>query len=172
VRTAGVVKIHKLLYYCQGWHLAWFGEPLFHQEVAAWVNGPVVADLWHDEDKGRDTPSAIELDETKLSTIDFVVSRYGHLTGKQLIRLTHEEAPWRDVSEQADSFTNDTISSHALQQFFATDDDDAIGNTTFLSAVADPEFRMLVTSAVESPPEGTADDPEEILSRLRALSRR
>ena len=170
--TAGSVKVHKLLYYCQGWHLAWFGEPLFREEVAAWLNGPVVADLWHDEDKSRDAPTASELDDTMLSTVEFVVSQYGHLTGKQLIRLTHEETPWREVSERTDSFSSDLISPEALKRFFATDDDDASGNAVYQAAISDPAFRDLVRVAVENPPDGKADDPEEVLSRLRSLSPR
>jgi Protein of unknown function (DUF4065) len=46
---AGDVKIHKLAYYCQGWHVAWTGEPMFREAVEAWTNGPVVAhgsQLW------------------------------------------------------------------------------------------------------------------------------
>ena len=40
----GDVKLHKLLYYAQGWHLARTGRPLFPEAVEAWTDGPVVAD--------------------------------------------------------------------------------------------------------------------------------
>jgi hypothetical protein len=36
---AGDVKIHKLLYYVQGHHLAWHGRPAFTETIEAWVNG-------------------------------------------------------------------------------------------------------------------------------------
>ncbi len=39
-------KLHKLLYYCQGHHLAHFEEPLFTEPVMAWDVGPVVAKVW------------------------------------------------------------------------------------------------------------------------------
>jgi uncharacterized phage-associated protein len=42
----GAVKLHKLLYYCQGHHLARFGEPLFADTISAWDMGPVVGTLW------------------------------------------------------------------------------------------------------------------------------
>jgi uncharacterized phage-associated protein len=29
-------KLHKLLYYCQGHHLAHFGKPLFSDTISAW----------------------------------------------------------------------------------------------------------------------------------------
>lgn len=36
------MKLQKLLYYSQGWSLAWDGQPLFTDEIAAWANGPVI----------------------------------------------------------------------------------------------------------------------------------
>ena len=36
-------KLHKLLYHCQGHHLAHFSEPLVAEAVMAWDMGPVVA---------------------------------------------------------------------------------------------------------------------------------
>src|SRR5688500_5047510 len=34
------VKLQKLLYYAQGWLLAWYREPLFTDAVEAWAWGP------------------------------------------------------------------------------------------------------------------------------------
>jgi uncharacterized phage-associated protein len=45
----GSVKLHKLLYYCQGHHLATFGEPLFSETISARDMGPVVGTLWREE---------------------------------------------------------------------------------------------------------------------------
>lgn len=36
------MKLQKLVYYCQAWHLAWSDEPLFRESIEAWANGPVV----------------------------------------------------------------------------------------------------------------------------------
>ena len=94
----GVVKVHKLLYYCQAWHVVSTGEPLFTEDIQAWANGPVVADFWHDEDKHRNPPPARSLDSEGLATIAYVITRYGHLSGADLIRLTHNEAPRLDAS--------------------------------------------------------------------------
>ncbi len=52
-----------------------------------------------------------------------VASRYGHLSGKDLIKLTHSEDPWRDLSE-SDEDTGDpraVITHDALSAFFAED---------------------------------------------------
>ena len=36
----GAKKLHKLLYYCQGHHLADIRHPLFIESIAAWDMGP------------------------------------------------------------------------------------------------------------------------------------
>lgn len=49
-------KLHALLYYTQGWTLAWTGRPMFEDEIEAWEIGPVVTVVqelfeskdWHD----------------------------------------------------------------------------------------------------------------------------
>ena len=40
------IKLQKLLYYCQGWHLAWESDKLFDAEIEAWANGPVVQEIY------------------------------------------------------------------------------------------------------------------------------
>jgi uncharacterized phage-associated protein len=59
----GTVKLHKLLYYCQGHHLATFGEPLFSDTISAWDMGPVVGTLWREEKDG------VPPDEAELASV-------------------------------------------------------------------------------------------------------
>lgn len=87
-------KLHKLLYYCQGHHLAAFGEPLFAEDLEAWDRGPVVAELWRTEKYGDPTPPSQELGEAELNTIGYTLSRYGNLTGSDLEVLSHNQDPW------------------------------------------------------------------------------
>jgi uncharacterized phage-associated protein len=122
----GVVKVHKLLYYAQGWHLTWTGEPLFRERIEAWTNGPVVADLWHDEKKDRPRPENRLLTGAQLATVDYVVDRYGRYTARDLIRRTHEEDPWREASE-ADAngwgLENPEMGHAALRRWFEHDEE-------------------------------------------------
>ncbi len=39
-------KLQKLVYYCQAWSLVWDEEPMFEEEIHAWINGPVSPDLY------------------------------------------------------------------------------------------------------------------------------
>jgi len=40
------MKLQRLVYYSQAWHLAWDGVPLFPERIEAWANGPVVPVLY------------------------------------------------------------------------------------------------------------------------------
>ncbi len=97
VRLPGVPtkKLHKLLYYCQGHHLAHFDEPMFAETVSAWDMGPVVGQLWKAERDSVAAEPRIDLGEAELNTVGYVVSRYGALTGLDLEHLTHAEDPWQ-----------------------------------------------------------------------------
>jgi uncharacterized phage-associated protein len=119
-------KLHKLLYYCQGHHLATFDVPLFSETISAWDMGPVVGTLWFAESRGGRAPSPRPLNEAQLNTVGYVVSRYGALSGRDLENLTHHESPWQlaDLNRTPGTSTKirlDWIRDH----FTATDSDDA-----------------------------------------------
>ena len=121
----GVKKLHKLLYYCQGHHLATFGSPLFPESISAWDMGPVVGSLWKSErDNGIDD-RLIDLDEAVLNTVGYVVSRYGALTGSDLERLTHNEDPWLDADAKRKKGGGMRISTDAIATFFHTNKADS-----------------------------------------------
>jgi uncharacterized phage-associated protein len=119
----GVVRLHKLLYYAQAWHLVVTRKPLFRERIEAWANGPVVAELWADEAHDRVRPEPQRLGPEHLATVDYVLSRYGSLSGHELIRLSHDEDPWRAASERDDSATDPSpeLTPAALVSFFSQD---------------------------------------------------
>lgn len=120
-----IKKLHKLLYYCQGHYLAWFGEPLFSEAIEAWDMGPVVAELWRAEKYAgpRSTPPAAgaELTNRELNTVGYVVSRYGNLTGKDLEILSHGEDPWRDADQYRRPGGSARIEHNAMTRWFQAD---------------------------------------------------
>lgn len=112
----GKLKLHKLLYYCQGHHLASTNTPLFPEMLEAWDMGPVVADLWRlENNEGLSRTTTCELTEAQLNTIGYVLSRYGRLTGKDLMRLSHDETPWQMASRR---WRSSTIQLDVVREFF------------------------------------------------------
>src|SRR3954454_3562950 len=87
----GVKKLHKLLYYCQGHHLATFGRPLFDETVSAWDMGPGGGSLGVAERQALTPPEPppAQLGEAELNTVGYVLSRYGRLSGRDLEVLSH-----------------------------------------------------------------------------------
>ena len=101
IKECSTMKLHKLLYYCQAWSLVWDEKPLFPQKIEAWVNGPVIRELFNYH-KGLYSLSQNDLligNDDKLSdeqkqNIDDVLDFYGDKSSQWLIDLTHNEAPW------------------------------------------------------------------------------
>jgi uncharacterized phage-associated protein len=104
------VKLQKLCYYAQAWHLAKHGIPLFPEEFEKWDNGPVCRDLYKVH-RGKLSINAgnvpgewcwnEELSSKECSTIEYVLVRYGILEGDELSDLTHQEDPWKLAEKNA-----------------------------------------------------------------------
>ncbi len=98
------MKLQKLLYYCQAWSLVWNEEPIFHEEIQAWANGPVVKELY-DKHRGMFYVESLfegqstHLDEIQKDTVDLVLNTYGDKTAQWLSDLTHLESPWKEARE-------------------------------------------------------------------------
>ncbi len=73
------MKLHKLLYYVQGWSQAWTGHPLFHEAPEAWKFGPVYKSVYTAQKSGalHSSPTSIaSLTKAEIAVIDAVVSAY------------------------------------------------------------------------------------------------
>jgi uncharacterized phage-associated protein len=94
------MRLQKLVYYSQAWHLALVDEPLFADTIQAWRDGPVTVTLW-DHHRRQRTVSAWpagnpdKLTATGAKVVTLVCQVYGALSGDDLSELTHNELPWR-----------------------------------------------------------------------------
>ncbi len=70
------MKLQKLVYYSQAWHLVWTEKPLFDNRIEAWANGPVVWELY---DLPRTLLGRIRAIETMT---EFEAFNYGEEPGK------------------------------------------------------------------------------------------
>jgi len=98
------MKLQKLVYYAQAWSLVWDERPLFKERIEAWVNGPVVRELYDYLQRlfvvarrglRRGSPKRLNTDQS--DTVDAVLEFYGPKSSQWLSDLTHMEAPWRDA---------------------------------------------------------------------------
>ena len=156
-------KLHKLLYYCQGHHLAATGRPLFIETVSAWDMGPVVGSLWWQEKEGGPLGTTVALDESELNTIGYVLSRYGRLTGADLERLTHNEPPWLTANEGRRPGESTRIGQDLLLHYFSNETEDSEEEPAFDSAEVS---RWLAETTADPLPHVTADTRERLKARL------
>ena len=118
------LKMQKLVYYAQGFHLAVYDTPLFQEEIQAWLHGPVIPVLYsHYKPYGSAAiplPSEVDFDNYDANTrdlLDDVYNVYGQYSAWKLRDLTHQEPPWVDAAKAG---LNSVISHSSLQEYFKT----------------------------------------------------
>lgn len=101
------LKLQKLLYYIQGWHLAQTGQPAFAEEVQAWREGPVVPEVYQAY-KNLGTHPIVDaparqprLTDDLRDIVEQVWERYKAFSGYELSDMTHSESPWRETRGDA-----------------------------------------------------------------------
>lgn len=115
------LKLQKLVYYAQGFHLAMYDEPLYPEPIEAWNHGPVVPILYRSfkAHGAQPLPCPADLDFSIYSSqtkelLDEVYTVYGQFSAWKLRNMTHEELPWKE----AQPF--ETISLESMKDYFKT----------------------------------------------------
>jgi uncharacterized phage-associated protein len=97
------LKLQKLLYYSQAVYLVLNDKrPLFPEDIEAWDYGPVVPPVYREYKKYGLEPiplndNAVPLSLDEIRSVDLVLAGFGAMTGPELIKQTHYEAPWRNA---------------------------------------------------------------------------
>jgi uncharacterized phage-associated protein len=126
------LKLQKLLYYAQGFHLAFYDTPLFPEAIKKWAHGPVVPQIYHEyKDYGANAIPPVQIDlndytQNVRELLDEIYSVYGQFSALKLRSMTHNEPPWLKADD------NEAISHESMKQFFKTlilDDDDPTKQT-------------------------------------------
>lgn len=116
------LKLQKLLYYQQGFHLAFFGTPLFAEDVEAWMYGPVVPAVY-DEYSAYGSSALpevkvpVSLSEDEEELFNEVYDAYREFSAIGLMNRTHSERPWLDAVPH-DRGT--VISQESMMAYFKT----------------------------------------------------
>ena len=116
------LKLQKLCYYSQGFHLALFGKPLFYDRIEAWQHGPVVPDLYHlykvHGSGAIPMPHGFDItaiDEPVRGLLNEVYNTYGQFSAWKLRNMTHGEAPWVQAFGRG---AGAEIATSSMQDFF------------------------------------------------------
>ncbi|NII28569.1 SocA family protein [Pseudoflavitalea sp. X16] len=122
------LKLQKLVYYAQAWHMVLVKRDLIAENFQAWVHGPVIPALYNDyrefgwKPLMRDdlTPDAFtkikeQLPADTLQLLQDVCYEYFGLEAFELEKLTHNEDPWLITRKGlADDAPSDRIIDKAL----------------------------------------------------------
>ena len=109
------LQIQKLLYYCQGWALAIYKEPLMDGEFEVWRYGPVEPSVYYSLNHNRGGPvtELIPLHESddvpltgrEQALVNRVLEVYGGKSGLTLSTKTHAPGtPWREARNRGLSY--------------------------------------------------------------------
>ena len=116
------LKLQKLLYYQQGFHLAFFGTPLFAEDVEAWMYGPVVPAVYDEysaygSSALPEVKEPVSLSEDEEELFNEVYDAYREFSAIGLMNRTHSERPWLDAVPH-DRGT--VISQESMTSYFKT----------------------------------------------------
>ncbi len=122
------LKLQKLLYYAQAWTLVITGEPLFEEEIQAWMHGPVVPEVYSkysgssfEEIKAPNHDECVDIDGEHEEILEQVMDNYGIFEAKYLENLTHSEDPWRIARgniPKEEKCTN-IITKESMKEFYS-----------------------------------------------------
>lgn len=117
--TISNLKLQKMMYYQQGFHLAYFGTPLFDEDIVAWQYGPVVLSVYKEyksfESNSISTSKeGISLSDDEEELFNNVYEEYNQFSAVALMKMTHEESPWKTTE------INSVISRDKMMAFFKT----------------------------------------------------
>lgn len=116
------MKLQKMLYYQQGFHLAVFDTPLFDEEIEAWMYGPVVPSVfeyYRSYGKNGIVPSDEDFDfedSKEESLFNEVFKVYGIYSATGLMEMTHSETPWMSTEVGVGNI----IPKDLIRSFFKT----------------------------------------------------
>lgn len=131
--SLSILKLQKLMYYVQAWHLAYGKGPLFEGKFQAWVHGPVNRQIY---DRFKDSHSlfawltekdisknfdAQKLDAEGVAHINEILEAYGDLSGTQLEAMSHSEKPWIEARGERKSHERceTEIREDTMKSFYA-----------------------------------------------------
>lgn len=119
------LKVQKLVYYAEAWHLAFFDRELLTDDFEAWAHGPVVRTLYKKYRSNTWEALPVEKgvmpDDTTQELLESVYDSYGQFSAKKLEAMTHGELPWVEARGNLppEAKSNAVISKLTMRNFYA-----------------------------------------------------
>lgn len=169
--TISNLKLQKLLYYMQGFHLALFDAPFFNEAIEAWTYGPVVPVVFREFKRYQNRAinpqnysDELVLTDEEQQLFDGVYDEYNRFSAVVLMQMTHSEGPWKSHAI-GDVITIDEMRKFFLTQLsygqeFRTDENGHI--------MLSDNMRIAVRSAEKSLEDGTCLTEEMFQTRFAA----
>jgi len=118
------LKLQKLVYYAQGFHLAVTDRPLFVEPIVAWEHGPVCPPLYNKYKSYNGDAIPIPYDEDTLNIFDKETFKiledvhyyYGQFSAWKLRNLAVEDSPWITAHRKG----NKEIAIEDMKSYFKT----------------------------------------------------
>jgi uncharacterized phage-associated protein len=120
------LKLQKLIYYSQAWHIALYKKLLFKEPIEAWVHGPVVYDVYSRFKSCGYAPINVkpknpQFDKKTNNHLIEVFSVYGSYSAWELEKMTHSEEPWQKARSGLvpDEASRNIISIEDMDSFYS-----------------------------------------------------
>ena len=104
------LKLQKLLYYSQAWHLGIHKNQLFEEDFEAWVHGPVLRRIYGIYKGYGYNPIVLDIKEDEVEKeisnyksnfgykltnfFQYIIDEYFIISAWELERMVHKEDPW------------------------------------------------------------------------------
>ncbi len=120
------LKLQKLVYYAQAWHLAIEDSPLFEEDFEAWIHGPVLPILYQKYQSFSWKPIIENVVKPTLNPqlekfLQEIADVYLGCDAYELKRMTNQEDPWKLARGNLpiDSPSRDIIKKEWMKDYYA-----------------------------------------------------
>ena len=118
------MKLQKLCYFIQGWHLVINNAPLFNEDFESWKYGPVCPDLYNLHARMSYIPADslnfsnlnVDITEYQKKFIDAIASIYMPYSALQLSDISHQHKSW--INAGSGSKTHSVMSKDSIKKDF------------------------------------------------------
>ena len=122
------LALQKMLYYTQGFYMAFYKKEFWESDCEAWIHGPVYREIYEQFKEYKYNVIKIKskinselFTSEEISVVDSVCENFGCYSGTMLESFTHDEDPWRltrgglDENEKS----NKIIEKQLIDEYFS-----------------------------------------------------